>query len=230
MQHHSILLIEDDIEFAQFVVSILTKEGFEAVTVPTGADMFKEIDSRNFDCYVVDLTLPDEDGIVLIRKLRARSSAPIVVLSGRTGIEDKLASFDLGAEDYITKPVDPRELVLRLNTILKRFGDAGAGDQDVLYCGGYVLDHNRHQAHDRHGQAVAFTPSEFSLIWVLAQANGKVLSRETLIDALSAVEGPSSDRAIDNLVSRVRKKLDKEAIETVSGAGYKCGWTVSKPA
>ncbi|NQU56606.1 MAG: response regulator transcription factor [Rhodospirillales bacterium] len=226
MQRHSILFIEDNVDYSGFVVLYLSEHGFDVTTVATAADMFKEIENRSFDCYLVDLTLPDEDGIVLIRKLRARSSSPIIVLSGRKSVEDKLATFELGAEDYITKPVEPRELVLRLKAILSRYDDAGQTSEDMLHFGDFVLDHSSRDAHGRDGKQVNLTALEFSLLWVLAQADGKVLSRDTLIDAMSSGDGPTTFRAVDKLVSRTRKKLDKDAILTVSNAGYKCGWPV----
>jgi len=229
MQSYSVLIIEDDVEYARFIVSHLQEAGFTAETVATGTEMFHRLERHSYDCYIVDLNLPDEDGIVLIRRLRALSNAPVLVLSGRSGIDDKLASFDLGAEDYITKPVDPRELVMRLNAILKRIDDSGVTTDIVLYCGDFVLDHSRHEAHGNDGRYIGFSPSEFALIWTLAQADGKVMSREDLIDALPALEGPVTSRAVDNLVSRVRRKLAKDAIQTISNAGYKCGWTVVHP-
>ena len=118
MTQYSVLLIEDDLTFARNMTDYLIKQGFDAVSVGDSAEMFKVIDVRGFDCYVVDLTLPDEDGIVLIRKLRSRSNVPIIVLTGREGIEDKSASFELGADDYITKPVDAENLISLIKTWL----------------------------------------------------------------------------------------------------------------
>jgi len=222
----SILLIEDDLSLARTLTSYLNKQGFEAVSVGTSAEMFKEVDKRNFDCYVVDLTLPDEDGIVLIRKLRARSDAPIIVQTGRHDLEDKLAAFDLGANDYVTKPVDPRELAIRLKTLLKRSAEAHGLSEEKLRLGKFMLDHGSHEAISDDGETITFTSNEFALLWVLAQAGGKILGRDVLVDAIARGEGPESFRAVDTLVSRVRKKLGKDAIVTVPKAGYKCAWPV----
>lgn len=226
---NSVLLIEDDLSFARTMTGYLVDQGFDAVSVGDSAEMFKAIDVRGFDCYIVDLTLPDEDGIVLIRKLRSRSNAPIIVLTGREGIEDKSASFELGADDYITKPVDPRELVLRLNSNLKRVAEAGSASDDVLHIGSFVVDRARHEAFGTDGTAIKFTQAEIHLIWVLAEADGKVLSRETLVDAVFSGEGPETFRAVDVAVSRLRKKLGKDAIVTVHNQGYKCGLSVARP-
>lgn len=224
----NILMVEDDPEFAQFVVTYLGKNGFKVTSVGTGADLFKVIDDDHYDCLVVDLTLPDEDGIVLVRKVRARSAVPIVVLTGREGVDDKLACFEVGADDYVTKPVDPRELIARIQAVLRRAQDiTGPSRDDVLVMGSVKLDRLRRVASREDGGEIDFTPAEFSLVWVLAQADGKVQSRDDLVDAVSTGDGPINFRAVDILVSRVRKKLgDKSALLTVPHVGYKCGWPV----
>jgi PAS domain S-box-containing protein len=227
-KHGSILLIEDDLALARTLTSYLNKQGFESVSVGTSADMFKEVEKRTFDSYVVDLTLPDEDGIVLIRKLRARTDAPIVVQTGREDLDDKLAAFELGANDYVTKPVDPRELAIRLKSLIKRAAEAHGVSEDKLRVGDFTLDHSRHETTADNGEVIAFTSNEFALFWTLAQAGGKILSRDVLVDAVATGEGPESFRAVDTLVSRVRKKVGKGAIVTVPKSGYKCGWPVGK--
>ena len=229
MEQPSVLLIEDDLTFARNLTGYLVDQGFDALSVGDSAEMFKVINDRGFDCYIVDLTLPDEDGIVLIRKLRSRSNAPIIVVTGRDGIEDKSASFELGADDYITKPIDPRELVMRLKSNLKRFADAGEKTADILHVGEFVIDRARHEAHGKKGVQIKFTKAEMHLIWVLAEADGKVLSRDILVDAAFSGEGPETFRAVDVAVSRLRKKLGKDAVVTVHNQGYKCGLSVTRP-
>lgn len=223
-----ILIVEDDLEFARFVTVYLAKQGFEAETVATGAELFEKLETRSYDCMIIDLTLPDEDGIVLVRKLRARSEVPILVLTGRVGIDDKLVCFEVGADDYVTKPVDPRELVVRLRAVMRRYDGPGSPRSGVLNLGRIALDLTRREANREDGSAVDLTPAEFSLLWVLANADGRVSGREELIDAISSGEGPLSTRSIDILVSRVRKKLDKDVILTVPTLGYRCGWPVSR--
>jgi DNA-binding response OmpR family regulator len=224
----SILVIEDDLAFARLLVTFLKKQGYDAETVPTAAEMFQKLEDKTYDCLIVDLTLPDEDGIVLVRKLRARAIGPLIVLTGRDGIDDKLASFEVGADDYVTKPVDPREIVMRIKAVRSRSTTYGADAADKIKLGTYLLDHEKREVSREDGTLVDVTPAEFNLMWVLAQAEGKVLSRDILVDAVSTGDGPASFRAVDILVSRVRKKLDKEAILTVPNSGYKCGWPVSQ--
>ncbi|MBT6590840.1 MAG: response regulator, partial [Rhodospirillaceae bacterium] len=223
---NSVLLIEDDISLARTLTAYLGKQGIDAVSVASGAEMFRQIESRNFASFIVDLTLPDEDGIVLIRKLRARTDAPIIVQTGRADLDDKLAAFELGANDYITKPIDPRELAIRLKSTLTRFAEAKGISADILRLGEFTLDQRRHLALDPEGAEIQFTSSEFALIWALAHAEGRILPRDVLVDAIATGDGPESFRAVDTLVSRVRKKLGKGVILTVPKSGYKCGWPV----
>lgn len=229
MSKDKILVIEDNPMFAKMVNHDLSKEGYEVTVVGSGGDMFQAVDKQAYDCLILDLGLPDEDGIVLLRKMRARSDVqPIIVLTGREGIDDKLTSFELGADDYINKPVDPRELVQRLKAILRRSEKSELARRNIIHLDAFVLDHDRREAYDKDGTLINLTPAEFSLFWILASAGGKVLSRDTLVDAISTGEGPLSPRAIDILISRVRKKIDKDAILTIPRTGYKCGWDVSR--
>ncbi len=226
MSKINILFVEDDLELSSFVKRYLAKHGFMVTTVPTGAEFFRRLDGNAYKCAIVDLTLPDEDGIVLVRKLRARSAIPIIVLTGREGIGDKLACFQVGADDYLTKPADPRELIVRIHAVLRRAA-ANFGKDNILQVGSLILDVGRRNASHKDGTPIDFTPAEFSLLWVLARADGNILAREDMVDAISSGEGPISTRAMDILVSRIRKKVGKDVVLTVSNAGYKCGWPVS---
>lgn len=227
MTHDTILVVEDDRGFAEFLVDYLRNQGHRAESVGDAASMFRKIDETHYACFVVDLGLPDEDGIVVVRKLRARTDAPIIVLTGREAIDDKLACFEVGADDYVTKPVDPREMVMRLKAVIGRSSLHTRGASSILGIGDFTLDRSRREVRNPTGATIEFTPAEFALIWVLAQAEGELLSRDTLVDAVSRGDGPASFRAVDILVSRVRKKLDRDAIRTVPNAGYKCGWPVT---
>lgn len=229
MSDAKILIVEDDLSLARVLTGYLNQNGFRASSAGSAAEMFRIIDAETFDCMVMDLGLPDEDGIVLVRKLRARSEIlPIIVLTGREGMDNKVASFELGADDYINKPVDPQELALRIRAILRRQERSDTSPRNVLNLDALVLDHDRREAFRKDGTLIDLTPAEFSLFWVLANADGNVLSRETLVDAISTGDGPLSFRAVDILISRLRKKIDKDAIRTIPKSGYCCGWNVSR--
>jgi DNA-binding response OmpR family regulator len=223
VNHNKILLIEDDKQFTKFVVDYLTKNGYQVDTAGTATEMFKKVDKHTYNCLIIDLTLPDEDGIVITRKIRARSRVGILVLTGREEMEDRLACFHVGADDFVTKPVDPRELLVRVRAVIRRTSDP-TKSADIFPLGPVHLDLARHEAIHEDGSAIGFTPAEFTLLWTLANADGRLFSREALVDAISTGEGLISFRAIDILVSRIRKKLDKGVIVTVPNKGYKCGW------
>ncbi|MBF0193387.1 MAG: response regulator transcription factor [Magnetococcales bacterium] len=220
---NKILIVEDDKKFSNFVVKYLTKNGYQVDTAGTANEMFKKVDKQSYDCLIIDLTLPDEDGIVITRKLRARSQVGVLVLTAREEMEDRLACFDVGADDYVTKPVDPRELLVRVRAVIRRTSDP-TQSADIIPLGPLHLDHARHEAIHEDGSAISFTPAEFTLLWTLASADGRLFTRKALVDAISTGEGPVSFRAIDILVSRIRKKLAKDVIITVPNNGYKCGW------
>ncbi len=226
MKAGKILVVEDNPLFAAMIAANLGKEGYDLTVVQTGSEFLESADSQAYDCLIIDLTLPDEDGIVLVRKMRARSNIPIIVLTGREGIDDKVACFELGADDYVTKPVDARELLMRVQAAIRR-SDGVAKAKGILQFGPISIDHTRRAAVGEDGEEIDLTPAEFSLIWILAEANGRVMSRKDLVDAISPGDGPMSFRAVDILISRLRNKLNKEAIKTVPTVGYKCGWPVS---
>lgn len=222
-----ILIVEDDPWFAKFITSTLALEGFEVTVLASGEALFQTIEAKDFDAVVLDLGLPDEDGIVLARKLRARSKLPIIVVTGREGLEDKLASFDVGADDYMTKPVEPKELAARLRAVIGRADAAEGADAKTYPVGSHTLDMARREVTGVDGAVTDLTPAEFSLLAVLCQSEGRVFSRDNLIDAVSTGEGPLSFRAVDILVSRIRKKLGKGVIQTVTGSGYRIAKTHS---
>lgn len=216
-----ILIVEDDTWYAKFLQSTLAKEGFEACVINNGETLFQTLEGNAFEAVVLDLGLPDEDGIVLARKLRARSRLPIIIVTGREELDDKLASFDVGADDYVNKPVEPKELAARLKAVIGRANETGRIDKDEHNVNGYTIDMQRRNVTGPDGKALDLTPAEFSMLAVFCHAEGNVLSRDDLIDAVSTGEGPLSSRAVDILVSRIRKKLGKEIIETVTGSGYR---------
>ena len=225
MDKTPILIVEDDPWFAKFISSTLALEGFETTVLASGEALFQTIETKDFAAVVLDLGLPDEDGIVLARKLRARSKLPIIVVTGREGLEDKLASFDVGADDYMTKPVEPKELAARLRAVIGRVDAAEGADAKTYPLGSHTLDLARREVTGSDGAAADLTPAEFSLLAVLCLSDERVLSRDDLVDAISSGEGPLSSRAVDILISRIRNKLGKRVIQTVTGSGYRIAKT-----
>ena len=234
----SILVIEDDLAFARLLVTFLKKQGYDAETVPTAAEMFQKLEDKTYDCLIVDLTLPDEDGIVLVRKLRARAIGPLIVLTGRDGIDDKLASFEVGADDFIAKPFNPRELVARIRAILRRSGQGrGKVEPDTpvstpqtaragYHFAGWCFDMNTHQLlSETKDEVIELSANEVALLSIFLKNPQRVLSRDRLLDATKHRDATPFDRSIDMQISRLRQKIEEnpkkpKLIKTIRGGGY----------
>lgn len=192
----------------------------------SAADGLRLVERGGWDAVIVDLTLPDEDGIVLTRMLRARSTVPIIVATGRSGREDRLAALEIGADDFVTKPFEPQELVLRLNNILRR-GERRprAGGARLPFAGG-ELDLAGFMLVAPSGQSLDLSASDLALARLFARNPDRVMTRAQIIDAISGGEPPENERAIDVRISRLRRRLkelglESGALRTVHGGGYK---------
>ena len=212
----------------------MQNDGFKVSLAATGKEMLACIDSEAIDLVLLDLGLPDEDGLVLARQVRARSSLPIIVVTARKEQKDRLAALEIGADDYLTKPFDPEELTLRVRNILGRAGDGSNTNAEealrertkVFKFLGWTLDAGGHSLTGPDGDKVTLTRAEFNLLTSLARAPNRVLSHDYLLDAVSQDADAPTDRLIDILISRVRKKIEPnpkkpEIITTVVGCGYK---------
>lgn len=226
-----LLIVEDDELVQSLLAAYLENEGFTVSLAATGKEMLACIDSEATDLVLLDLGLPDEDGLVLARQVRARSSVPIIVVTARKEKQDRLAALEIGADDYLTKPFDPEELVLRVRNVLSRCGPADSRERlrertEVFRFDGWTLDAGGHNLLDPGGDKVPLTRAELNLLAALARAPNRVLSRDHLLDAVSQDAEAATDRLIDVLVSRVRKKIEQDPknpriITTVVGCGYK---------
>ncbi len=230
MKKH-ILIVEDDELVQSLLAAYMQNEGFKISLAATGKEMLACIDSEPINLVLLDLGLPDEDGLVLARQVRARSSLPIIVLTARKEQKDRLAALEIGADDYLTKPFDPEELVLRVRNLLSRT-ETGTGDEairkkvEVFKFEGWTLDAGSHSLTGPDDRKVPLSRAEFNLLTALARAPNRVLSRAYLLDAVSQDSDAPTDRLIDVLVSRVRKKIEQDSkkpriITTVIGCGYK---------
>ena len=228
MNQH-VLTVEDEEFVLALMGAYLRDAGFKISLAANGREMLALLDKEKINLILLDLGLPDKDGLVLTRQIRARSSVPIIVLTGRTGQEDRLAALELGADDYLTKPCDPREIVLRVQNLLDR---AGGGpkqpgtSEEIIRFDKWALDLASHMVIGPNGEDVTLTPAEFNLLTCFVRAPNRVLTRDHLLDAVSRYDDSPNDRMIDVLVSRLRKKIEDDPqkpafIVTIRGCGYK---------
>lgn len=220
-----ILLVEDDETFRAILAGYLESKGWMVETVATGSEMLHRIASSSYGLILLDLGLPDEDGLALLRKLLGRSDTPVMVVTARTSVETRLTAFELGAADVLVKPLNPRELQYRVHNLIQR--RPASQPPRVLSIGPWRVDvASRTVTSTVSGRQCALTRAEFDTLIFLLRAQGRVCSRAQILDATTQSAGPESDRAVDILISRLRKKLNTEGdaatlIVTVRGIGYR---------
>jgi DNA-binding response OmpR family regulator len=223
--NRKLLIVEDDASFGMIMAAYLDAGGYETTRVMNGREVFGRLERGRYDMILLERNLPDEDGLSIMRSLRARSDVPIVIVSARHGTSDRLAALEMGADDYIIKPFEPRELVARVRNIIRRY--RGTDRKTNLFrFAGWELDVDRHALRNGSGQSTVLTPAEFDLLLALAKNRGHVMSRGQLIDAIVHTEPPESERAVDVLMSRLRKKIEQDADDpkillTIRGHGYR---------
>ena len=220
----TILVVEDEPSIAQIAVDYLRHGGFGVITASNGVDALAQARAQRPDLIVLDLGLPRLDGLEVARTLRREGDVPIIMLTARIDEADRLAGLELGADDYVTKPFSPRELVARVRSVLRRV-DATAGGGDVLRRGDLVIDTGRMQVL-RDGASIDLTPTEFQLVAALARRSGRILTRAQLLDAVRGDDAEAFDRAIDTHIKNIRRKIEPDSrrpryILTVYGMGYK---------
>ena len=219
-----ILVVDDEPRIADICRDYLERAGFMVVTAANGADALTLARTKQPDLVVLDLGLPKMDGLDVTRALRKQSNVPIIMLTARVDESDKLVGLELGADDYLTKPFSPRELVARVRAVFRRT-DIGPGRSDVIRARDVTLDVPRMQA--RVGaRSVELTSTEFELLATLMRQPGRVFTRGQLLDALRGQQVESFDRAIDAHIKNLRRKLEPQPrtpryVLTVYGVGYK---------
>jgi two-component system OmpR family response regulator len=220
-----ILIVDDDPEIRRLLVDYLARNGFAAIAARDGREMWQALDRHLIDLVVLDLMLPDSDGLTLCRDLRAKSNIPVLMLTARGEEADRIVGIEMGADDYLVKPFNPRELLARLRALLRRSQmGAAASAGDVLQFGALELDRGALEVR-LNGLPVALTAHQFSLLWALATHPGRVLSREALLELARGDALESFDRSIDVHISRIRAAIEDDPREprriiTVRGAGY----------
>ena len=221
----TVLVVEDEVKIRDLLRSYLTREGHTVLTTASGADALALVESARPDLIVLDLGLPDVPGESVAAEVRRTSDVPILVLTAKAAEEDRVRGLELGVDDYVTKPFSPREVVLRVNAILRRSGPGGAGTTRHTFGGGeLVIDEDRHEAIVR-GEPVDLTPTEWGILTALATSPGRVYSRAELLNRVRGYEF-ASERAVDSHMKNLRRKIesdpsDPRLVTTVLGAGYR---------
>jgi DNA-binding response OmpR family regulator len=223
----TVLLVEDEPRLRELLRSYLERAGFTVLSTGSGAEAIAMSASAAPDLVILDLGLPDIPGTAVAREVRETGPVPILMLTARAAEEDRIAGLELGANDYATKPFSPRELVLRVQAILRR-GQLAAGPRAASYGGGIlVIDERRREATVRAAPA-ALTPTEWGILVTLATVPGYVYSRRELINQVRGHDFEGNERTVDSHVKNLRRKVEQDPgspviVQTVLGGGYRLG-------
>jgi two-component system, OmpR family, response regulator len=223
-----ILLVEDDKEIRTLVSRFLTANDLRVATAEDGRQADRLLKDGRFDMVLLDVMLPGEDGFSICRRLRATSGVPVIMLTAKGEEIDRIVGLELGADDYVAKPFNPRELLARVRAVLRRSTERAVGavrPQGEFMFNGWRLNPSLRQVYNPDGARVALTGAEFQLLLVFCERSGRVLSRDQLIDLTQGRAAAPFERSIDILVSRLRQKLetnpkDPVLIQTVRSGGY----------
>ena len=215
-----VLLVEDEIDVAEIIRDYLQQSGYSVELVHTGAGVIDMVRASPPDLLLLDIMLPEVDGVTICKEIRSFSDLPIIMLTAKVDEIDRLLGYDLGADDYICKPVNPREILARVKAVIRRFNQVPSNDQTQL-----KLDESRLLA-IYHGKRLNLTATEFRLLKLLYRKEGRILSRKQIKDKIYTDQNDASDRAVDTCVKKLRNKMGKEVsgdspIHSVYGLGYK---------
>ena len=225
MTGESILVVEDEEDILDLISYNLKQAGFSIIAVESGEEALEVASEENFSLVLLDLMLPGIDGLEVCRLLRAKpetKNIPVLMLTARTEEVDRIVGLELGADDYLTKPFSPRELVLRVRAILRRAEVVESVSDETIRVGSLTIDPNEHRV-QLLGEEIELTATEFRLLLTLAQRRGRVQSREELLNVVWEYEHSGYRRTVDTHLRRLRAKMGEAAdyLETVRGVGYR---------
>lgn len=224
----TVLVVDDEPRIRDVVQYALEREGFRVLMAVDGNDALDKMTASHVDLVVLDILMPELDGLSVCRAIRKASAVPIIFLSSRAEEVDRILGLELGGDDYVTKPFSPRELAIRVKTVLRRAGapgsaDDGAGPRETLLHGPIELDMGRHEVRVK-GDKIILTVTEFGVLQALIERPGRLLTRSQLIERAYAHDNHITERTIDTHIRRIRAKMRPygiDPIETVHGLGYK---------
>ncbi|MBD7906985.1 response regulator transcription factor [Sporosarcina gallistercoris] len=227
-----LLVVDDEDRIRRLLTMYLSREGYEMDEACDGAEALEKIEENHYDCILLDVMMPEKDGMEVLEELRiAENQTPIILLTAKGEESDRVSGFETGADDYIVKPFSPREVVLRVKALLRRTGSfngapSTAASKDLVVFPQLTIDHDAHRV-TAEGKEVSLTPKEYELLYFLAKAPDKVFDREQLLKEVWHYEFFGDLRTVDTHVKRLREKLNRvseraaKMIVTVWGVGYK---------
>ena len=222
----TILLVDDDAALLEVMSIVLSSEGYRVLTAVDGVEALREVGRESLDLVILDIMLPKISGFEVLKKLREKSDVPVVMLTAKSQSVDKVVGLELGADDYITKPFDTKELLARIRAILRRFGrQEGRGRDGMLKVGPLELDPNGYTV-TKGGDLLDLTPTEFKILSLLMRRPGRAFTRTQISEAVSTGSHYLESRYIDVHISRLRAKVERnprapEIIQTVPSVGYR---------
>ena len=215
-----VLLVEDEDPIAEMLSGFFERDGYRFLHAVSGEEALKRLRQRPVDIVLLDLSLPGRDGIDVCRELRTFSSVPVIMLTARDSEVDKVVGLEMGADDYVTKPFSPRELLARVKAVLRR-GEEPLPATRTIETAGFEVDAGRRRVKTPAAEWVEPTAKEFDLLWYLAQNRGLALSRSQILSAVWGYEYEGETRTVDVHIRQLRKKLEGLPIEAVWGVGYR---------
>ena len=219
MERGTILVVDDEPNIAELIELYLSREGFQVVKADSGEGAVRAVATHRPRLVVLDIGLPDIDGLEVCRRLRQTSTIPVIFLTARDGEVDRVVGLELGADDYVTKPFSPPELVARVKAVLRRADPAAT--TEIIQVADATIDLGRREVRVR-GDVIAFTTREFELLQFLAGHPGLALSRQQILDGVWGYDWFGDERTVDVHLAQIRKKLDGAVrIDTVRGIGYR---------
>ena len=232
-QRYTILIVDDDPRICRLIQRYLEQEGYRICTASSGKEMRQKLAEVKVDLILLDIRLPDEDGFTLAKELSSLPNLAIIIVSGKSDPRDKVLGLELGADDYVTKPFDERELLARVRSVLRRASQKNPASEVAPSCtvacfAGWQLDLTAYELTSPEGARVFLTMREFQLLAALVEHGQRVLSRDSILELLAGRDWTPIDRSVDVLIGKLRKKLGDNAyhpeiVKTVRGIGYKLG-------
>ncbi|MFT5643241.1 MAG: two-component system OmpR family response regulator [Janthinobacterium sp.] len=238
--NHTILIVDDDRDIRTLLADYLETNGYRALAVPDGTAMWKVLGEERLDLVVLDLNLPGDDGLILCRKLRADSDVPVIMLTARNEPLDRILGLEMGADDYLPKPFEPRELLARIRSVLRRShampSNVQADKVQKIHFSGWTLDLAARHLLNPEGIVIMLSGAEFRLLRVFLERPNRILNRDQLLNLTQGRDADPFDRSVDIQISRLRQKLGEDArlpqiIKTVRNGGYVlAGQVAAEPA